>query len=143
MSMEEQNIQKQLNITQTEGKRCLMVLHRFWPFLGGSERQFLKWAKVLDEKAVKTDVFTTNVWDNDFFYFPQKKYIKENKAKLGKNINIRRFRVFHLPKPECSASIPVKTSRDDDKISNRKSVYFYAWILSVYVFYLHFFKEKI
>ena len=100
--MEEQNIEKQLKMVQPEsihfeGKRCLMVLHRFWPFLGGSERQFLKWAEVLDEKGIKTDVFTTNVWDNDFFYFPEKKYIKENKAKLGKNINIRRFKVFHFP----------------------------------------------
>ena len=100
--MEEQSIEKQLKMVQPEtnhfeGKRCLMVLHRFWPFLGGSERQFLKWAQVLDEKAIKTDVFTTNVWDNDFFYFPEKKYIKESRTKLGKNINIRRFRVFHLP----------------------------------------------
>jgi len=100
--MEEQSVEKQLKMVQPEtnhfeGKRCLMVLHRFWPFLGGSERQFLKWAQVLDEKAVKTDVFTTNVWDNDFFYFPEKKYIKESRTKLGKNINIRRFRVFHLP----------------------------------------------
>ncbi|MCJ7804370.1 hypothetical protein MUP35_01410, partial [Patescibacteria group bacterium] len=77
--MEEQNIEKQLKMVQPEsihfeGKRCLMVLHRFWPFLGGSERQFLKWAEVLDEKGIKTDVFTTNIWDNDFFYFPEKKY---------------------------------------------------------------------
>ena len=102
MSVEEQNAQKQLKAASLEsgipeGKRCLMVLHRFWPFLGGSERQFLKWAQVLDEKGVKTEVFTTNVWDNDFFYFPEKKYIKEGRARLGKNINIRRFKIFHLP----------------------------------------------
>ena len=100
--MEEQNIERQLKKNEPqsgifEGKRCLMVLHRFWPFLGGSERQFLKWAEVLDDKGIKTDVYTTNVWDNDFFYFPEKKYIKEGKAKLGKNINIRRFKIFHLP----------------------------------------------
>jgi glycosyltransferase involved in cell wall biosynthesis len=102
MNMEDQSIEKQLKMVQPEanhfeGKRCLMVLHRFWPFLGGSERQFLKWAQVLDEKGIKTDVFTTNVWDNDFFYLPEKKYIKESRTKLGKNISIRRFRVFHLP----------------------------------------------
>ncbi|MCL6086898.1 MAG: glycosyltransferase family 4 protein, partial [Actinobacteria bacterium] len=79
------------------GKRCLIVLHRFWPFLGGSERQFLKWAEVLDEKGCKVNVFTTNIWDNDFFYNPQKKYIREGRAEIGRNIKIRRFRIFHLP----------------------------------------------
>lgn len=74
-----------------------MVLHRFWPFLGGSERQFLKWATILDEKDCDVSVFTTNVWDNDFFYYPGKKYIKESKAKIGRNIRIKRFRIFHLP----------------------------------------------
>lgn len=85
------------DVSNIAGKRCLMVLHRFWPFLGGSERQFLKWATVLDEKDCSVSVFTTNVWDNDFFYYPEKKYIKESKAKIGSNIKIKRFRIFHLP----------------------------------------------
>jgi len=80
------------------GKRCLIVLHRFWPFLGGSEKQFLKWAQVLDDKGCRVNVFTTNVWDNDYFYFPEKKYIKETSAKIGSNIKIRRFKVGHLPR---------------------------------------------
>jgi len=66
--------------------------------LGGAERHFLKWAQILDEKDCNVTVFTTNVWDNDYFYFPEKKYIKETSAKIGKSIKIRRFKVSHLPR---------------------------------------------
>ena len=86
-----------ISISNISGKKCLMVIHRFWPFLGGSERQFLKWAEILDENNCAVDVFTTNVWDNDYFYFPEKKYIKENIVKIGKKILIKRFKVSHLP----------------------------------------------
>jgi len=100
--MEETSKEKQArktfqDVNNVSGKRCLMVLHRFWPFLGGSERQFFKWATILDEKDCSVNVFTTNVWDNDFFYYPEKKYIRESKTKIGRNIRIRRFRIFHLP----------------------------------------------
>lgn len=100
--MEEKNREKQTKKTLQDmnnvaGRRCLMVLHRFWPFLGGSERQFLKWATVLDEEGCSVNVFTTNIWDNDFFYFPEKKYIKEGKARIGNSIKIRRFKIYHLP----------------------------------------------
>ncbi|MCL4386749.1 MAG: glycosyltransferase family 4 protein, partial [Cyanobacteria bacterium] len=93
----EKQIKKPLQeLSNVSGRRCLMVLHRFWPFLGGSERQFLKWATVLDERDCRVSVFTTNVWDNDFFYYPQKKYIREGRTEIGRNIKIRRFRIFHL-----------------------------------------------
>lgn len=85
-------------LSNVKGKRCLIVLHRFWPFLGGSEKQFLNWAQLLDEKGCNVTVYTTNVWDNDFFYFPDKKYIKESYSKIANNILIRRFRIFHLPR---------------------------------------------
>ena len=105
--MEEKSYEKQIkrllpDLGNVAGRRCLMVLHRFWPFLGGSERQFLKWATVLDEKDCNVHVFTTNVWDNDFFHYKEKKYIKESTARIGRNILVRRFKIFHLPDKNAS-----------------------------------------
>lgn len=77
-------------------KRCLLVVHRFYPFMGGAERLFLRWAQQLEKLGYRVDVFTTNVWDNDFFHFKTKRYIKLAKQALG-NIFIRRFRIFHPP----------------------------------------------
>lgn len=76
-------------------KKCLLVIHRFWPYLGGSERHFFKWAKILVKMGYDVDVFTTNVWDNDFFHYRDKKYIKNRIDIVDNNILIRRFRIFH------------------------------------------------
>ncbi len=91
-------------LLNVSNKRCLIVLHRFWPFLGGSEKQFLKWAEILDDKNFKVRVFTTNIWDNDYFFYPEKKYIKETSAKIGKNIKIKRFKIAHLPRKNALLS---------------------------------------
>ncbi len=77
-------------------KKCLMTVHRFYPFMGGAERLFLKWAKEIEKMGYAVDVFTTNVWDNDFFHYPDRRYVKEKNTRLG-NINIRRFSIFHPP----------------------------------------------
>ncbi|MBA7619373.1 D-inositol-3-phosphate glycosyltransferase [subsurface metagenome] len=100
--MEEKSNEKKIKksaykLNNIAGKRCLMVVHRFWPFLGGSERHFLKWATVLDEKDCNVYVFTTNAWEDDFFHHKERKYIKESTASIGRNIKIRRFRIFHPP----------------------------------------------
>jgi translation elongation factor EF-Ts len=42
-------------------------------------------------------VFTTNVWDNDYFHNKERKYIRESTARIGRNIRIRRFRIFNFP----------------------------------------------
>jgi len=100
--MEEKSNEKKMKKSAYElnniaSKRCLMVIHRFWPFLGGSERHFLKWATVLDEKDCNVHVFTTNAWEDDFFHHKERKYIKESTDSIGRNIKIRRFRIFHPP----------------------------------------------
>ncbi|MGM0367980.1 MAG: glycosyltransferase family 4 protein [Actinomycetota bacterium] len=77
-------------------RKCLMVIHRFYPFMGGAERLFLRWAQEIEKLGYAVDVFTTNVWDNDFFHYPDRRYVKERTSRLG-NINIRRFRISHPP----------------------------------------------
>ena len=64
--------------------------------MGGAERLFLRWAQELEKLDYRVDVFTSNVWDNDFFHLREKRYIKQTKQTLG-NIFIRRFRIFHPP----------------------------------------------
>ena len=77
-------------------KRCLLVVHRFYPFMGGAERLFFRWAKELEKIGYLVDVYTTNVWDNDFFHYPDRRYIKESKQKIG-NITVSRFGIYHPP----------------------------------------------
>jgi len=77
-------------------KRCLLVVHRFYPFMGGAERLFFRWARELEAKGYVVDVYTTNVWDNDFFHYADRRCIKEKTEKLD-NINIRRFGIYHPP----------------------------------------------
>ena len=76
-------------------KKALVVIHRFWPYLGGAEKHFFIWAKTLTEMGYDIEVFTTNVWDNDFFHYRDKRYIREKIDRLDDNFLIRRFRVFH------------------------------------------------
>lgn len=83
-------------MTKKKKKRCLLIVHRFYPFMGGAERLFLRWAQELEKLNYRVDVFTTNVWDNDFFHLREKRYIKQTKQTLG-NIFISRFRIFHPP----------------------------------------------
>lgn len=83
-------------MTKKKKKRCLLIVHRFYPFMGGAERLFLRWAQELEKLNYRVDVFTTNVWDNDFFHLGEKRYIKQTKQTLG-NIFISRFRIFHPP----------------------------------------------
>ena len=64
--------------------------------MGGAERLFLRWAQELEKLGYRVDVFTTNVWDNDFFHFREKRYIKQIKQTL-ENIFISRFKIFHPP----------------------------------------------
>ncbi len=77
-------------------KRCLLIVHRFYPFVGGAERLFLRWAQELKKLNYRVDVFTTNVWDNDFFHLRERRYIKQTKQIVG-NVFISRFRIFHPP----------------------------------------------
>ena len=83
-------------MTKKKKKRCLLIVHRFYPFMGGAERLFLRWAQELEKLNYRVDVFTTNVWDNDFFHLREKRYIKQTKQTMG-NIFISRFRIFHPP----------------------------------------------
>ncbi|MCL4386563.1 MAG: glycosyltransferase family 4 protein [Actinobacteria bacterium] len=144
--MEEKSSVKQTkkstqDLNNVAGKRCLMVLHRFWPFLGGSERQFLKWAQVLDEKDCRVDVFTTNVWDNDYFYYPEKKYIKESTAKIGKNITIRRFKISHLPNKNACLKFLSKFPGKAIKFLIG-SPYIFVPGYYIYMFFITFFMSK-
>lgn len=77
-------------------RKCLLVVHRFYPFMGGAERLFLRWAQYLEKRGYEVDVYTTNVWDNDFFHYADRRYIKEAVQDLG-HIHIRRFGIYHPP----------------------------------------------
>jgi glycogen synthase len=79
-------------------KKILYVAHRSWPYLGGAERLFWEWAKSSRDAGYEVTLFTTDVWDIEYFHDKDKRRI-EVTEEVVEGIKIKRFRVAHLPRP--------------------------------------------
>lgn len=77
--------------------RILYVIHRFWPYMGGSERLFFELARRTAAQGHAVTVFTTDAWDIEHLDHPGKKRI-ESLRETTAGLQIRRFRVRHLPR---------------------------------------------
>jgi glycosyltransferase involved in cell wall biosynthesis len=73
-------------------KKILYVVHRSWPYLGGAERLFWEWAKHSRDRGYDVTIFTTDVWDIEYFHDKSKRRI-EISEEIVDGIRIRRFRV--------------------------------------------------
>lgn len=78
-------------------KKILYIIHRSWPYLGGAERHFFEWAKSSRDKGYDVVIYTTDVWDIEYFHDRNKKRIEILEEKV-EGIKIKRFRVTPLPK---------------------------------------------
>jgi glycogen synthase len=79
------------------GKRkILYVVHRSWPYLGGAERLFWEWAKSSRDAGYDVTIFTTDVWDIEYFHDQSKRRIEISEEELD-GIRIKRFRVVSFP----------------------------------------------
>jgi len=79
-------------------KKVLYVIHRCWPYLGGAERLFWEWAKSSRDAGDDVTIYTTDVWDIEYFHDRTKRRI-ETAREVVEGITIRRFRVRTLPRP--------------------------------------------
>lgn len=77
-------------------KRALLVVHRFWPHPGGSERLFYNVARYLVGMGLEVTVFTTDAWDPESFHSRRKQRLQAG-VETHEGLTIRRFRVRHIP----------------------------------------------
>ncbi|HXD72319.1 MAG TPA: glycosyltransferase, partial [Vicinamibacterales bacterium] len=73
----------------------LYVVHRFWPYQGGSERYFFEIARRTAADGHRVTVATTDAWDAAHLHFRQKKRIEPLRDDVD-GMTIRRFRVRHF-----------------------------------------------
>lgn len=77
-------------------KRALLVVHRFWPHPGGSERLFYNVAKRLASMGLEVTVFTTDAWHPESYHSPRKQRLREG-IETHEGLTIRRFAVRNIP----------------------------------------------
>lgn len=79
-----------------ERKRALLVVHRFWPHPGGSERLFYNVARRLAGKGIEITVFTTDAWHPESYHNPRKQRLRAG-VETHEGLTIRRFAVRNIP----------------------------------------------
>ena len=77
-------------------KRALLVVHRFWPHPGGSERLFYNVARRLADKGLEITVFTTDAWHPESYHSPLKQRLRAG-VETHEGLTIRRFAVRNIP----------------------------------------------
>lgn len=76
--------------------RVLYIVHRFWPYAGGSEQMFLELARRSVLAGHDVSVFTTDAWDAD--HLAEAGYHRiAARTDTVNGVRIRRFRVRHSP----------------------------------------------
>src|SRR5437588_862164 len=64
-------------------KRVLLVVHRFWPHPGGSERLFYNVARRLAGRGLEVTMFTTDAWHPESHPSPRKQTLRSGVAGGG------------------------------------------------------------
>lgn len=77
--------------------RCLHIIHRYWPALGGSEKFMMEISERLAAEGNEVTVFTTDAIDIQHYWLPGRESI-DREHEIHNGVEIRRFRVRRLPK---------------------------------------------
>jgi len=77
--------------------KCLHLIHRYWPALGGSEKFMMEISERLAADGNEVTVFTTDAIDIQHYWLPGKEHIDQLEA-VKDGVEIRRFKVRRLPK---------------------------------------------
>jgi len=75
--------------------RILHVIQRYWPYVGGSERQFQEFSERLARDGHDVTVFTTDAWDLELFWARNKRRVAVE-SEVHNGVTIRRFPVRHI-----------------------------------------------
>jgi glycogen(starch) synthase len=76
----------------------LHVIQRYYPYIGGSESYFQELSERFVQDGNQVTVLTTDAWDLDHFWAPQRKYIEERET-VHNGVRVLRFPVQRLPGP--------------------------------------------
>lgn len=74
----------------------LHVIHRYYPFVGGSELYFQEIGERLAREGNSVSVYTTDAWDLEHFWAGGKRTINV-REEIHNGVHIRRFPVGRLP----------------------------------------------
>lgn len=74
----------------------LLVVHRFWPHPGGSERLFYNMARRLAGSGLEITVFTTDAWHPESYHKPSKPRLREG-VETHEGLTVRRFGIRNIP----------------------------------------------
>jgi len=77
--------------------KCLHIIHRYWPALGGSEKFMIEVSERLVSDGYDVTVFTTDAIDIQHYWLKGKERIRVPREKHN-GVDIRRFRVYKFPK---------------------------------------------
>lgn len=80
----------------------LQVVHRYWPYRGGSEQYFQEMSERLVKKGHKVTLFTTDAWDIEYVLFKNRKHL-EILDENHNGVQIKRFRARHFRRDHCRA----------------------------------------
>jgi len=75
--------------------RILHIIQRYWPYVGGSERQFQEFSERLVRDGHHVTIYTTDAWDLEHFWVRGKKRIQIEQEEHN-GVIIRRFPVRHI-----------------------------------------------
>src|SRR5438105_2112678 len=78
--------------------RILHIIHRYYPYVGGSELYFQELSERLAGAGNHVEVWTTQAWDLDYFWSRKAKKVQRTRD-VHNGVVIRRFPVRHLPLP--------------------------------------------
>jgi glycosyltransferase involved in cell wall biosynthesis len=79
-----------------QGKRFINLIHRYYPFRGGSEYYFQTLSERLASDGADVRVITTDAWDLEYFWDPSKRRV-ETPFERHSGVKIYRTPAHHLP----------------------------------------------
>lgn len=85
----------------TTHMKLLNIVHRYWPYRGGSEQYFAEMSERLVRDGHEVSIFTTNAWATEYFITKKIDYTSRNiistPQEIHNGVTIRRFPVRHFP----------------------------------------------
>jgi glycosyltransferase involved in cell wall biosynthesis len=79
-----------------QGKRIINLIHRYYPFRGGSEYYFQTLSERLALDGADVRVITTDAWDLEYFWDPSKRRV-EVPFERHNGVKVYRTPAHHLP----------------------------------------------
>lgn len=77
--------------------KILHLVHRYWPYYGGSEKYFQEISERFAKDGHDVTVYTTDAWDLEYFWIKKDMKKIEKYDEIHNLVNINRYKVFHFP----------------------------------------------